>query len=60
MRAADYIVDIGPGAGVEGGQVVAAGTLEEIKTNPNSITGLYLSGKRQIPIPSVRRQPKRR
>lgn len=58
MYAADYIVDIGPGAGVEGGQVVAAGTLEEIKANPNSITGLYLSGKRQIPIPSVRRQPK--
>lgn len=58
MYAADYIVDIGPGAGVEGGQVVAAGTLEEIKNNPNSITGLYLSGKRQIPIPPVRRQPK--
>ena len=58
MYAADYIVDIGPGAGVEGGQVVAAGTLEQIKANPNSMTGLYLSGKRQIPIPPVRRQPK--
>lgn len=57
MYAADYIVDIGPGAGSEGGQVIAAGTLEEIKANPNSITGLYLSGKRQIPIPPVRRKP---
>ena len=58
MYAADYIVDIGPGAGSEGGQVVAAGTLDEIKANPDSITGQYLSGKRQIPIPPVRRQPK--
>lgn len=58
MYAADYIVDIGPGAGLEGGQVVAAGTLDEIKANENSITGLYLSGKRQIPIPPVRREPK--
>ncbi len=57
MYAADYIVDIGPGAGLEGGQIVAAGTLEEIKANENSITGLYLSGKRQIPIPPVRRVP---
>ncbi|MBQ1188623.1 MAG: excinuclease ABC subunit UvrA [Peptococcaceae bacterium] len=57
MYAADYIVDIGPGAGLEGGQVVAAGTLDEIKANPESITGLYLSGKRQIPIPPVRRVP---
>ncbi len=57
MYAADYIVDIGPGAGLEGGQVVAAGTLDEIKENENSITGLYLSGKRQIPIPPVRREP---
>ena len=58
MYAADYIVDIGPGAGSEGGRVVAAGTLDEIKANPDSITGQYLSGKRQIPIPPVRRQPK--
>ncbi len=58
MYAADYIVDIGPGAGLEGGQVVAAGTLDEIKANDNSITGQYLSGKRQIPIPPVRREPK--
>ena len=57
MYAADYIVDIGPGAGLEGGQVVAAGTLDEIKANPDSITGLYLSGRRQIPIPPVRRTP---
>ena len=57
MYAADYIVDIGPGAGVEGGEVVAVGTLDEIKANPNSITGQYLSGRRQIPIPLVRRQP---
>ena len=57
MYAADYIVDIGPGAGLEGGRVVAAGTLDEIKANPESITGLYLSGKRQIPIPPVRRVP---
>ncbi len=57
MYAADYIVDIGPGAGLEGGQVVAAGTLDEIKANENSITGLYLSGRRQIPIPPVRRVP---
>ncbi len=58
MYAADYIVDIGPGAGLEGGQVVAAGMLDEIKANDNSITGQYLSGKRQIPIPPVRREPK--
>ena len=57
MYAADYIVDIGPGAGVEGGEVVAVGTLDEIKANPNSITGQYLSGRRQIPIPPLRRQP---
>ncbi len=57
MYAADYIVDIGPGAGVEGGEVVAAGTLQEIMDNPRSITGQYLSGAKQIPIPPVRRQP---
>ncbi len=58
MYAADYILDIGPGAGLEGGEVVAAGTLDDIKANENSITGQYLSGKRQIPIPPVRREPK--
>lgn len=57
MYAADYIVDIGPGAGVEGGEVVAAGTLDEIMSNPRSITGQYMSGAKQIPLPPVRRQP---
>src|SRR5690606_22890950 len=56
IRAADYIVDIGPGAGAHGGRVVAAGTLEDICANPESITGQYLSGKRSIPVPAVRRQ----
>lgn len=57
MRAADYIVDIGPGAGSHGGEVVAAGTAEEIEQVPESITGQYLSGKKKIPVPSVRRKP---
>ncbi|MGM9913228.1 excinuclease ABC subunit UvrA [Floccifex sp.] len=56
MRASDYIVDIGPGAGVHGGQVVAAGTPQEIMDNPNSITGMYLSGKKRIEVPKVRRK----
>ena len=55
MRAADYIVDIGPGAGAHGGQVMAAGTPEEVMANPNSLTGQYLSGKRSIPVPEKRR-----
>ena len=57
MYAADYIVDIGPGAGEEGGQVVAMGTIDEIKAHPDSITGQYLSGRKEIPIPPVRRVP---
>ncbi len=57
MLAADYIVDIGPGAGSHGGEVVATGTAEEIMKNPNSITGAYLSGRIKIPVPEVRRQP---
>lgn len=57
MRAADYIVDIGPGAGENGGRLVAAGTLEEIMNCEESITGQYLSGKRGIPIPPFRRKP---
>jgi excinuclease ABC subunit A len=57
MRAADHIVDIGPGAGVHGGQVTAQGTFEEIMANPNSLTGQYLSGKKSIPIPKTRRVP---
>lgn len=55
MREADYIVDIGPGAGVHGGQVVACGTAQEIMDNPASITGDYLSGRKKIPVPSERR-----
>ena len=55
MREADYLIDIGPGAGVHGGQVVAAGTPEEVMANPNSLTGQYLSGKKRVPIPDVRR-----
>ena len=57
MRAADCIVDIGPGAGEQGGELVAIGTAEEIMKNPNSITGQYLSGKKKIPVPSERRKP---
>ena len=56
MRAADYVIDIGPGAGVNGGSVVAAGSIEDICACPESITGQYLSGKRSIPVPESRRQ----
>ena len=56
MRAADFIVDVGPGAGIHGGQIVAAGTMEEILAEPRSITGQYLSGVKKIPVPSARRQ----
>ncbi len=55
IRAADYVVDISPGAGEHGGKLVAAGTPEQIAANPDSITGLYLSGKESIPVPKVRR-----
>ncbi len=55
MREADYLIDIGPGAGIHGGQVVAAGTPEEVMANPHSLTGQYLSGKKKVPIPDVRR-----
>lgn len=55
MRAADYIVDIGPGAGIHGGELVAAGTVDDIMACENSITGQYLSGKRKIPVPAKRR-----
>ena len=55
MRAADYLIDIGPGAGVHGGRVVAAGTPAEVMANPNSLTGQYLSGKKKIEVPTVRR-----
>ena len=56
MYAADYIVDIGPGAGIHGGEVVAAGTVDDIKAEPKSITGQYLSGARKIPVPTERRK----
>lgn len=55
IRQADYVLDIGPGAGVHGGEVVASGTLQDIIDNKNSITGQYLSGARKIPVPEVRR-----
>ena len=55
MRAADYLIDIGPGAGAHGGQVVAAGTPEEVMANPDSLTGQYLSGKKRIEVPAARR-----
>uniref|UniRef100_N2AHZ8 UvrABC system protein A n=1 Tax=Eubacterium plexicaudatum ASF492 TaxID=1235802 RepID=N2AHZ8_9FIRM len=57
MRAADFIVDIGPGAGEHGGEVIVTGTAEEIMNHPDSITGAYLSGKIKIPVPSERKKP---
>ena len=57
MKAADYIVDVGPKAGVHGGEIVATGTYEDIINNKDSITGAYLSGKIKIPVPSERREP---
>ena len=57
MRAADYIIDIGPGAGSEGGEVIATGNIDEIMANPRSITGQYLSGKLKIEVPKKRRKP---
>ncbi|MCC9274132.1 MAG: excinuclease ABC subunit UvrA [Enterococcus aquimarinus] len=56
MRAADYLIDIGPGAGHAGGEIVACGTPQEVIDNPDSLTGQYLSGKRVIPVPKERRQ----
>ena len=60
MRSADYIVDMGPGAGEHGGEVVAAGTLEDILAEPRSVTGQYLSGAREIPVPATRRDAAQR
>jgi excinuclease ABC subunit A len=57
MRAADFIVDVGPGAGSEGGEIVVAGTLDEVMNTPESITGQYLSGKRYVEVPQSRREP---
>ena len=56
MRAADYLIDIGPATGIHGGEVVACGTPEEVMANPNSLTGQYLSGKKKIPVPAERRK----
>lgn len=56
MREADYVIDIGPGAGIHGGEIVAQGTLDEIIENENSITGQYLSGKKQILLPETTRE----
>ena len=56
MRAADYLIDVGPGAGVHGGEIVAAGTPEEVMANPKSLTGQYLSGRRKIAVPTARRE----
>ena len=56
MRAADYIIDVGPGAGVHGGEIVAAGTPEEVMNTPGSVTGEYLSGRRKIPVPRERQK----
>ena len=56
MLAADYIVDVGPGAGIHGGHIVATGTAAEIMACPESLTGQYLSGKRKIPVPETRRK----
>ncbi len=58
MKAADYVIDIGPGAGEHGGEIIAAGTAEEIMANENSITGAYLSGRIKIPVPEVRKEPR--
>lgn len=56
MRAADYLIDVGPGAGDQGGEIVAAGTPQEVENNPKSLTGQYLSGKREIAVPKERRK----
>jgi len=55
MLSADYLIDIGPGAGIHGGQIIACGTPAEVAENPDSLTGAYLSGRRSIPVPAVRR-----
>jgi excinuclease ABC subunit A len=57
IRVADHIVDIGPGAGIHGGEIVVEGTLDDLMAEPRSVTGAYLSGRRQIPVPEMRRTP---
>ncbi len=59
ILAADYVVDIGPGAGIHGGEIIAQGTPAEIMAEPKSLTGQYLSGVRQIPMPKQRRAPQK-
>ncbi len=59
IRAADHVLDIGPGAGIHGGEIVAEGTPEEIMANPDSLTGKYLTGELMVPVPPARRKPKR-
>ena len=59
IRRADYVVDLGPGAGAHGGEMVANGTAENVANNPNSITGLYLRGKNKIEVPTATAYPKR-
>lgn len=59
MMSADHLIDMGPGAGIHGGMVVAEGTPKQVLANPNSLTGQYLSGERQVPLPAVRRKPRR-
>ena len=56
MEAADYIVDVGPGAGIHGGEIVCCGSIEDIKNCEKSVTGQYLSGRKQIPVPEKRRE----
>ncbi len=56
MRKADFVIDVGPGAGVEGGEIVAAGTVDDLEKNPDSLTGAYLSGRKQIEIPKTRKK----
>src|SRR3990172_4127774 len=58
MEEADWLIDFGPGAGERGGEIVAQGTPAEVKANPASLTGAYLSGRREIPVPERRRQPR--
>ena len=57
IRSADWAVDIGPGAGEHGGQIVVSGTVQELLDHPDSLTGAYLSGREEIPLPAVRRPP---
>lgn len=59
IREADYVVDIGPGAGIHGGKIIAQGTPGEVMANPKSLTGDYLTGRKQVAIPAKRRQPQR-